>query len=40
MSQLKHSDLELKIILKDFDLIYVDPMAGSCQLEPLNLTAS
>ena len=40
MSQLKQTDLDLKTILKDFDLIYVDPMAGSCQLEPLNLTAS
>ena len=41
MSQfLKYDDLDLKRILKDFDLIYVDPMAGSHQLQPLNLTAS
>ena len=40
MSQLPHSDLNIKNILKDFDLVYIYPSAESHQLELLNLTAS
>ena len=40
MNQLHYNDLNFKNILQDFDLRYVDPCAGSDQLESLNLTAS
>jgi len=40
MSQLQFDDLKFQNILHGFDLRFVDPCAGSDQLEPLNLTAS